>query len=227
LNDSEQSAGGQVVIWMWSRALIRRLSNHHECYGTDYDSGAVQHCAAELRVQQVDLNEASVLPFPISPFDAFVISEVCEHLLNPRNALRLAKNHLETGGTLVLTVPNAVPLFARVKLLFGRSVDWLHYPSEATEVTGHVRFYTIESMSRLLQQEGFAISIMRGVSFRMNGLLGSVLLLDSPCLFKRSKSAHDKYGLVDGKIMPGFRRDCSRLCKVVRRNVGCYKEWAC
>jgi len=195
-------------------ALIRRLCDHHECYGTDFDSGAVQHCqSAGLRVQQVDLNEASALPFPVSAFDVIVISEVCEHLLNPRNALQLAKKHLKSGGTLLLTVPNAVPLFARLKLLFGRSVDWLHYPSEATETTGHIRFYTIKSMSRLLQQEGFAISTISGVSFRMNGLLWQRLCYWVPRgLFKRCKSAPANMDAWLGKVMPGFSPGLLFVC---------------
>ena len=151
--------------------LLRRLADHHECHGCDFDPGAVTSCKeAGLNVCQVDLDTAVALDgLDAKTFDVIVISEVCEHLLNPRSALRLAKRHLSANGTLVVTVPNAVPLFVRLPVLFGRRVAWLHYPSGDTEVTGHIRFYTIASMSELLQSEGFSVEFVRGVSFRMNG----------------------------------------------------------
>lgn len=151
--------------------LLRRLSNHHSCFGCDFDSGVVAACQKRgLNACQVDLNSSDALDhsFP-KYFDVVVISEVCEHLLDPREALRLAARHLKVGGSLIVTVPNAVPLFARYPILMGRSVPWLHYPSGDTEVTGHIRFYTIDSMSTLLESEGFLVELVRGVSFRMNG----------------------------------------------------------
>ena len=151
--------------------LLRRLADHHESHGCDFDPGAVAACEeAGLNVCQVDLNTAATLSrIDGETFDVIVISEVCEHLLNPRSALQLVKRHLSENGTLIVTVPNALPLFARLPLLFGRRLAWLHYPSMETEVTGHIRFYTITSMSELLQEEGFSVEFVRGVSFRMNG----------------------------------------------------------
>jgi 2-polyprenyl-3-methyl-5-hydroxy-6-metoxy-1,4-benzoquinol methylase len=150
--------------------LLNRLSKRHQVYGTEFDSGLVSHCQSlGINVKQVDLNHDQELPFRDELFDMILISEVCEHLLDPRNAIRLARRSLSPNGTLVVTVPNAVPLFARVPFILGRSIGWLHYPSADTEQTGHLRFYTAESMSRLLQEESFKVSEVRGVSFRFNG----------------------------------------------------------
>ena len=151
--------------------LLRRLADYHECYGCDFDAGAVASCKQSgLNVCQVDLNTAVALDgLDGKTFDVIVISEVCEHLLNPRSALRLAKRYLSANGTLIVTVPNAVPLFVRLPVFLGRRVAWLHYPSGDTEATGHIRFYTIASMLELLQSEDFVIEFARGVSFRMNG----------------------------------------------------------
>ena len=195
-------------------ALLNRLRDRHSCSGTDFDSGAVQHCATQgLTVRQVDLNNAAELPFPNVTFDAIVISEVCEHLFDPRNALRLAKRHLRSGGTLVVTVPNALPLFARLKLLFGKSVDWLHYPSPDTEKTGHIRFYTKKSMTRLLAEEGFAVVKVSGVSFRMNGSFWGRLCYWLPrLLFIRSKTAPTKIDLCLGRLMPGVAPGLFFVC---------------
>jgi 2-polyprenyl-3-methyl-5-hydroxy-6-metoxy-1,4-benzoquinol methylase len=91
--------------------MLQRLSKRHKVYGSEYDAGLVaQGNALGFSIVQVDLNEAEALPFDGLAFDSILISEVCEHLLNPRNALRLAWRALRPGGILVITVPNAVPL---------------------------------------------------------------------------------------------------------------------
>jgi SAM-dependent methyltransferase len=150
-------------------SLISRLQSHHDVFGLEWDEGALQIAQGKgLRVHRIDLNEAASLPFD-SSFDYMVCSEVCEHLLNPRNVFKLAHRHLNRAGVLIVTVPNAVPLFARIPLFFGRTVDWLHYPSADTEQTGHIRFYTLRSLGALARQESFSILCHRGLSWRMNG----------------------------------------------------------
>jgi 2-polyprenyl-3-methyl-5-hydroxy-6-metoxy-1,4-benzoquinol methylase len=195
--------------------LLRRLQNHHACFGTDFDPGAVQFCQSQgLTVQQIDLNQASQLPFQDIGFDVIVISEVCEHLLDPINAIRIAKRHLNHGGTLVVTVPNAVPLLVRLKLLFGRTVDWLHYPSPDTKDTGHIRFYTIESMARMLRQEGMVVEAISGVPFRFNGHFWARLCYWLPRLFFiRSKIIPTKIDLWLGRLMPGLSPGLFFVCK--------------
>jgi SAM-dependent methyltransferase len=187
-------------------ALLKRVRDYHQVFGTDFDPGAVEHCRNQrLDVHQIDLNHDSTLPFPNTPFDIMVISEVCEHLLNPRNAIRVARQHLKQGGNLIITVPNALPLFARLPLLFGKSVPWLHFPSPDTEPMGHIRFYTIESISRLLREEGFTVTKVIGVSFRMNGPFFRRFCFWLPRLFgRRSRTAATSLDLWLGSRMPGL-----------------------
>jgi len=150
-------------------ALLKRLSAVHRVYGLEYDSGAREIARSHgLMVEPVDLNTASELPYS-GPFDYIVCSEVCEHLLDPRNVFRLAHAKLAERSLFIVTVPNAVPLFLRWRLLFGGTCDWLHYPSPDTETTGHLRFYTLQSLQRLAQEEGFEVISRRGLGWRMNG----------------------------------------------------------
>jgi 2-polyprenyl-3-methyl-5-hydroxy-6-metoxy-1,4-benzoquinol methylase len=162
-------AGRMCDIGCGRGALIKRLEDYHDVSGCDFENAAVEACIAKgLPVRQIDLNSAQSLPFD-SRFDTIVISEVCEHLLNPRNALQVAHKGLVPDGLLVVTVPNAIPLFVRIGIPFGKTISWLHYPSGDTEKAGHIRFYTMNSMSRLLEEEGFKVTDVMGVSFRMNG----------------------------------------------------------
>ena len=71
--------------------LLRRVQDHHVCYGTDFDEGAVAYCQSQgLKVEQLDLNEASELPFAEVTFDLIVISEVLEEWLSPLHAIQVA-----------------------------------------------------------------------------------------------------------------------------------------
>jgi 2-polyprenyl-3-methyl-5-hydroxy-6-metoxy-1,4-benzoquinol methylase len=195
--------------------ILRRMQDHHTCYGTDFDPGAVQYCKSQgLTVEQTDLNEASQLPFSNVGFDVITISEVLEHLLEPKNALRVINRHLKPGGTLVVTIPNAVPLFSRLNLLFGRTVSWLHYPSQETDESGHIRFYTKKSMSRLLRQEGFVVEKVIGVSFCFNGRFWTRVCYWLPRIFGiRSKTAFARMDLWFGKMLPGLSPGLFFVCK--------------
>ena len=193
--------------------LIRRFRNQHEVYGTEFDPSLVRDCqAAGLRVESIDLNEANALPFPGVVFDTIVVSEVCEHLLDPRHTLALAQQSLRAGGKLIVSVPNAVPLMSRLRLLCGRTVNWLHYPSCDTETTGHIRFYTIESMSRLLREVGFTVETVQGVSFRMNGRFWGRLCYWLAKLSPR-ESAATQIDACLGKFLPGFSPGLLFICR--------------
>jgi methionine biosynthesis protein MetW len=197
-------------------ALIKRLHDHHQVFGCDFEVSAVEACVAQgLRVKRVDLNNDDALPFD-QKFNVIVLSEVCEHLLDPNRAIRTVKNALLPGGTLIVTVPNAVPLFARVAIPLGRTVDWLHYPSPDTVQTGHIRFYTINSMSNLLANEGFQVAEVRGVSFRMNGIFWARLCFwIAKVLMRGDKNSAACIDAWLGRRMPGMSPGLLFVCKLL------------
>lgn len=187
-------------------ALLAHIKDSHSVFGLEWDSGALAVTRSRgITAERADLNEASSLPFP-GPFDCIVCSEVCEHLLNPRNAFRLAWQNLAEGGRFIVTVPNAVPLFVRLRVLFGASCDWLHYPSTDTELTGHIRFYTLQTLIALAEQEGFALQSKRGLSWRMNGRFWRRAFYAIARL-RRSKNISKSAMLLDsqfGRMFPGL-----------------------
>jgi 2-polyprenyl-3-methyl-5-hydroxy-6-metoxy-1,4-benzoquinol methylase len=149
--------------------LLKRISDYHATFGLEFDKGAAEIAKNRgLQCELADLNVIDEIPFD-GLFDCIVCSEVCEHLLNPRNAYRIAHKKLKPDGLLVITVPNALPLFVRLDCLLGRKISWLHYPSLDTEATGHIRFYTTQSLSQLAKEEDFSVLRLRGVSWRFNG----------------------------------------------------------
>jgi SAM-dependent methyltransferase len=150
-------------------SVLHRLRDYHDVYGLEFDEGARTIALQRgLRCEPIDLNNAEDIPYD-QCFDYILISEVCEHLLDPRNAFKVAFKRIKKGGVFLVTVPNSIPLFVRANLILGRTNPWIHYPSQDTEITGHIRFYTFASLKALAEQEGFQLISSRGVSWRFNG----------------------------------------------------------
>jgi 2-polyprenyl-3-methyl-5-hydroxy-6-metoxy-1,4-benzoquinol methylase len=97
---------------------------------------------------QLDVRDALIeeAAFDAGAFDAIVMFETIEHLLDPMAAMRAACRALGRGGTLVLTTPNFDALSRRV---LGRQWAVLS-PAE------HLHYFTESTMNTLLRRAGFA-----------------------------------------------------------------------
>ncbi len=101
-----------------------------DCYGLDVRAG---------QLADVALPDASL--------DAVLMSHVIEHLPSPARTLAEIKRVLRPGGTLVLWLPNADSLAARV---WGDA--WMGY-----DAPRHLYTFTPATLTTLLQRTGFAV----------------------------------------------------------------------
>lgn len=69
-----------------------------------------------VKIRQVDLNKET-LPYGDGMFDVVVCSEVVEHVENYRCVLREIHRVLAPGGIAVLTTPNVLNLYSRMRYL--------------------------------------------------------------------------------------------------------------
>lgn len=122
-----------------------------------YESSCKQKLRSFLLKCNVDFVPTSLYTFKSeSKFNVVILNDVVEHLDNPRTALNNAIDLLETGGVLILGLPNSAALFKRLKSLFGKTI----YPSlnefyfNVGKYTGHIREYTSSEVYQLLKNAG-------------------------------------------------------------------------
>lgn len=87
------------------------------------------------------------LPFRDESFDCVIISEVLEHLIDDREALREVSRVLKPGGVLAASVPREGP----------EVVCWALSRSYRNTPGGHVRIYRRRKLRRMLQEEGYEV----------------------------------------------------------------------
>lgn len=82
-------------------------------------------------------------------FDFVVLSAILEHVFDPGSLLEESRRVLKQYGHLIVAVPNIAVLGNRIKLLFGRPIDWIGTGGE------HIRAFTKPSLEALLKKHKF------------------------------------------------------------------------
>ncbi len=105
---------------------------------------------------QADL--AQGLPIPSERrFDVIILADVLEHMAEPLPFLRAAVQHLEQGGEVLVSLPNAVHWSVRGQVAMGR----FEYTNKGLLDRGHLRFFTRASAKRLFEAAGLAVRLER------------------------------------------------------------------
>ena len=123
-----------------------------EVAGVELSTDAVTFARDRLALD-VRAERAEAMSFPAKSFDVAVMSEVIEHLFEPRVVVEAIGRALKPGGLLVITTPNFDAL-SRYSL----GVDWAVFsPME------HMYYFTERTLGRLLESCGFALVESRPV----------------------------------------------------------------
>ena len=95
-------------------------------------------------------------------FDLIVLADVLEHLSRPQEVLATIReaNLLAPGGRIVLSMPNASHEMVISSLL----IDDFRYTDTGVMDDTHIRWFTMKSMQRLLQSEGFTIETSQTIT---------------------------------------------------------------
>ena len=100
--------------------------------------------------------------------DAIVLADVLEHLRDAPAILRLARSALPAGGHVFVSVPNIANITVRLGLLFGV----FEYRERGILDNTHLRFYTLRTIRREIENAGFRIVAISGSSIPLRLIVG-------------------------------------------------------
>ena len=125
-------------------------------------------------LEVLEISAEQVVQSVESSFDFLVFADVLEHLVDPFNVLSNSKKLLSRDGYIVVSCPNVANIFIRINLLFG---NW-NYEDRGILDRTHLRFYTVETLSSLIQNAGFEVLHMKfsSIPFEALGLRKKFLL---------------------------------------------------
>lgn len=86
-------------------------------------------------------------------YDAIIMADVVEHLVDPTLALKNIKKLLKPKGFLAFSVPNMAHMWVRLNLLKG---DFTHTETGLLDKT-HLHFYDVKELERVLDEAGYAL----------------------------------------------------------------------
>lgn len=105
------------------------------------------------RVASFDPARFSPSAGPGQEFDRILVLDVLEHMRDPAQLLRELRTRLTPRGKLILSVPNAVNLTVRLKILAGK----FNYSDRGILDWSHVRFFTRKTIQKLLEENGYRV----------------------------------------------------------------------
>jgi 2-polyprenyl-3-methyl-5-hydroxy-6-metoxy-1,4-benzoquinol methylase len=137
------------------------LTKGFDAYGTDASQQglAIAKSRNPNRFFLQDL-ASSDLPDELQKiaFDTIISTEVIEHLYDPEGFIDFCKKLLRTDGELILSTPYHGYWKNLVLALLGRW-DSHHAP---TWRGGHIKFWSKETLSKLLTDKGFTVTAFKG-----------------------------------------------------------------
>jgi 2-polyprenyl-3-methyl-5-hydroxy-6-metoxy-1,4-benzoquinol methylase len=155
--------------------------------GIDLDRSSIEH-AAHLAE---DLPNARFLCTPVEgvadgPYDAVILSEVLEHVEEPRDLLMAGVRNMKRGGVAIVTTPNGYGEFELDWWLFRmfrlqRVVDRISKSgkiavgSTDNEENGHIQFFTHRRLKQIFDECGLNVWRERGASLLAGPMAGHTL----------------------------------------------------
>jgi 2-polyprenyl-3-methyl-5-hydroxy-6-metoxy-1,4-benzoquinol methylase len=150
-------------------SLVKNRNNNF--FGLDASGWAVEEARRKnIDVRQFFFDDAIRLPHEDGFFDLVVAGEIIEHIFDTDFFLSEIRRVLKPEGRLLISTPNVASLGRRLLLLLGRNPHFEISPNEP-ESAGHIRYFTFETLGRILAKHRFKILRTKSdcVNFSGNG----------------------------------------------------------
>ncbi len=141
--------------------LLRAREKGWNTYGVDIDETAVEFARKNYNLN-VTCEYLSELSYPAHFFSSIVMIGVLEHIPEPADFLEMLKGFLKPDGAIVLAVPNASSLNARVSKFSQHDWDMFCEP-------GHLHHFNIKTISLLAKRCDLEIVDWRTTTIKIRG----------------------------------------------------------
>lgn len=132
------------------------MKNGNTVIGVDNSLPAIRLARKKgVTAHLLDL-EKSEVPKAWGKFDVVVAGEIIEHLIDTDSFVDHMKHALKPGGYVVITTPNLAGIGSRISLLMGKT-PWMIENEVSVHNSGHIRYFTPETLSALLRRHKFTI----------------------------------------------------------------------
>jgi len=135
---------------------IEFLVNENEVHAIDIVEETLQIAASKGFIpHNIDLN-MGYLPFKKDYFDVIIATDILEHLFQPKKLLCEIHRVLKKDGFAIVSVPNHFYWNMRIRILTGKGIVLPFHNSNEWDYF-HIRFFTLRSFKKLLNEIGFVI----------------------------------------------------------------------
>ncbi len=141
-------------------AGIGKLSSRFREMGFDVLAGDIDEKifrADDIKFQKIDLN--GKLVYPDSFFDCIICVDGIEHLENIYHLLREFGRIIKKGGTLIISTPNILSIFSRLRYFLTGYHDFFggYYSDESRFYTLHINPVGFPQLFLALRRAGFEL----------------------------------------------------------------------
>ncbi len=141
--------------------LGRMLERGHSTVGVDASAKRIEQARSDHpdgRFENLEVDTKLLETLGEEPFDLVVSTEVVEHLFQPADWAATCYAGLRPGGTLICSTPYHGWL---KNVAIAASNRWDHHHHTLRQL-GHIKFFSVDTLSQLLTRAGFAEIDWRG-----------------------------------------------------------------
>jgi 2-polyprenyl-3-methyl-5-hydroxy-6-metoxy-1,4-benzoquinol methylase len=153
---AEVPAGARVLDIGCATGYLGAQLSRRGCSVTGLERNPASAAAARRHCDEVvegDIERPADRERLATEFDAILIGDVLEHLVDPWDTLRFVRSLLGPGGVVIASIPNVGAWTVRLGLLAGR----FEYTETGLLDRTHLRFFTRRTAHELVRGAGFVV----------------------------------------------------------------------
>lgn len=120
--------------------------------GIDNDIAYINEAKKYCNAKVLDINKEKIE----GNYDVIILGDILEHLPEPDKILSSLKDNLNANGYIIISLPNIVNIYARLKILFGN----FDYADKGIFDKTHLKFFTRKTLKEMIDTTGYKIETL-------------------------------------------------------------------